>query len=60
MPAAYEGDPLEIGFNPVFLADALKTMDAEKFTFAFKGPSKPGVMAEDKLFTYVVMPVSIV
>ncbi len=58
--ASYEGEPLDIGFNPVFLIDALKAMDAEQFTFAFKGPNKPGVMTEDRSFTYVVMPVSIV
>jgi DNA polymerase-3 subunit beta len=57
---SYEGEPLDIGFNPVFLIDALKAMDAEQFTFAFKGPNKPGVMTEDKSFTYVIMPVSIV
>jgi len=60
IPASYEGEDLGIGFNPVFLVDALKTMDADQFTFAFKGPNKPGVMMEDRSFTYVVMPVSIV
>jgi DNA polymerase-3 subunit beta len=60
IPAAYEGEAMEIGFNPAFLVDALKTMEAEKFTFHFKGSSKPGIMSEDRIFTYVIMPVSIV
>jgi DNA polymerase-3 subunit beta len=60
MPAAYDGEPLEIGFNPVYLIDAIKVIDAEEFVFGFKGPSKPGVITEGRLFTHVVMPVSIV
>jgi DNA polymerase-3 subunit beta len=60
MVAEYAGDPLEIGFNPQYLIDAVKVMDAEQFTFAFKGPSKPGVILEGRLFTHVIMPVSIV
>jgi len=60
MAAAYEGEPLEIGFNPVYLMDAAKVIDAEEFVFQFKSSSKPGVIAEGRLFTHVVMPVSIV
>lgn len=56
----YEGEPLEIGFNPVYLMDAAKVIDAESFVFKFKGSSKPGVMEEARLFTHVIMPVSIV
>ena len=60
MPAAYEGEPLEIGFNPQYLINAAKVVDAKELTFTFKGPSKPGVISEGKIFTHVVMPVSIV
>jgi DNA polymerase-3 subunit beta len=60
VPAEYSGEALEIAFDPGFLQDALKVMDAEDFTFAFKGPAKPGVMTEGKMFTYVVMPISVV
>ena len=60
MAVVYEGEPLEIGFNPVYLIDAAKVIDAEDFTFSFKGSSKPGVISEGRLFTHVVMPVSIV
>jgi len=60
MPVVYEGEALEIGFNPVYLIDAVKVVDAEEFTFAFKGASKPGVITEGRLFTHVIMPVSIV
>ena len=60
IPAQYGGEALEVAFDPNFLTDALKAMDCEEFTFAFKGPSKPGVMMEGKIFTYVVMPISVV
>ena len=60
IPAEYGGETLEIGFNPQYLMDAVKVIDAEQFTFAFKGPSKPGVITEGRTFTHVVMPVSVV
>jgi len=60
MAVVYEGDDLEIGFNPQYLMDAAKVIDAEEMAFTFKGPSKPGVILEGKTFTHVVMPVSIV
>jgi len=60
MPAEYGGETLEIGFNPQYLMDAVKVIDADQFTFAFKGPSKPGVITEGRTFTHVVMPVSVV
>jgi len=60
IPAEYGGEALEIGFNPQYLMEALKVIDAEDFTFTFKGPSKPGVLTEGRIFTHVVMPVSIV
>ncbi|MBE3124468.1 MAG: DNA polymerase III subunit beta [Acidobacteria bacterium] len=60
MPADYTGETLELGFNPQYLMDALKVIDAEEFAFIFKGPSKPGVLTEGRIFTHVVMPVSIV
>ncbi len=60
MTADYDGEPQEIGFNPVYLTDALKVVDAEEIQFAFKGPNKPGVITEGRLFTYLIMPVSVV
>jgi DNA polymerase-3 subunit beta len=60
MPAEYGAETLEIGFNPQYLMDAVKVIDSEQFTFAFKGPSKPGVITEGRTFIHVVMPVSVV
>lgn len=58
--AQYEGDALEIGFNPQYLMDAIKVVDAEDVTLSFKSAAKPGVLTEGRLFTHVIMPVSIV
>jgi len=60
MAVQYEGEDLEIGFNPAYLMDAAKVVDAEEVTLSFKSPSKPGVLTEGGHFTHVVMPVSIV
>ncbi len=58
LPIEYAGDPIELVFNPAYLLDAVKVVDAAEFTFAFKGPAKPGLISEGRLFKYVVMPVS--
>ena len=60
MPAEYDGESIEMVFNPLYLVDALKAIDAEEFQFAFKTNTKPGLITEGRLFKYVVMPVSVV
>ena len=59
MPARYKGEPLEIGFNPVFLIDVLRVVPTEQLTFAFKESNRPGVVRVGEDFTYVIMPVSL-
>jgi DNA polymerase-3 subunit beta len=51
-----QGEPLEIGFNPHFVIDALKVIDSEQVTMEFKAPNKPGVLKVGNEFLYVVMP----
>ncbi len=53
---SYNGEEIEIGFNPHFVVDALKVIDAEQVTFEFKAPNKPGTLKAGNDFTYVVMP----
>jgi DNA polymerase III subunit beta len=60
IPVEYSGEAMEVGFNPAFLVDAAKVIDAQQFVFSFKGPSKPGLISEARLYTHVVMPVSVV
>lgn len=55
----YEGEPIEIGFNPQFLTDVLKVIDSPQVIIELKAPNKPGVIKVGGDFTYVVMPVSL-
>ncbi|MFW6154838.1 MAG: DNA polymerase III subunit beta [Planctomycetota bacterium] len=55
----FEGDPLDIGFNPAYLADALKVADTETITFEFGGPNKPALIRGGTDFLYVLMPVDL-
>src|SRR5690606_26307909 len=50
----YAGDPIEIGFNPGYLLDALKVVDENQVQFEFKAPNKPGVLRTGPNFLYVV------
>ncbi|MEX0886924.1 MAG: DNA polymerase III subunit beta [Phycisphaeraceae bacterium] len=55
----YTGEPIEIGFNPAYLLDALKVIDTEQIEFEFKAANKPGVLRTGPNFLYVVMPVNL-
>jgi len=57
--AAWEGEPLEIGFNPQFLLDALKVIQEEQVTIEFKDAGKPGTLKTGPDYLYVIMPVSL-
>ncbi len=56
---SYSGDPVEIGFNPTFVVDALKIIDSDTVSIELKAPNKPGLLKTGPEFTYVVMPVSL-
>jgi DNA polymerase-3 subunit beta len=56
---SYQGDPIEIGFNPAFLTEALRVVDSPEIEIELKAPNKPGVMKVGADFTYVVMPVNL-
>ena len=55
----YSGEPVDIGFNPVFLADVLRVAHADEITAAFKEAKRPGVIRIGDDFVYVVMPVNL-
>ena len=55
----YEGGDIEIGFNPAFITEALKVVDAEEVILEMKAPNKPGLMRTGSDFLYVVMPVNL-
>jgi DNA polymerase-3 subunit beta len=57
--ARLHGGAIEIGFNPVYLMDALKACGGESITIEMKEPAKPGVIKSGSDFLYVVMPVTL-
>ena len=56
---SYQGEPIEIGFNPAYLTEALRVVDSPEIEIELKAPNKPGVMKVGADFTYVVMPVNL-
>lgn len=57
--AEYAGEPIEIGFNPAYLLDALKVVDENQVQMEFNAPNKPGVLRTGPNFLYVIMPVNL-
>ncbi len=57
--AGYEGEDLEICFNPHFFSDVLKALDEPEIVIEFKAPNKPGVLKAGADFLYVLMPVNL-
>ncbi len=60
IPAAIEGDPLEINFNAKYITDALGALTADSITFSIAGPGKPMVIEDSprRGFLYLVMPMN--
>jgi DNA polymerase-3 subunit beta len=61
--AGYEGEDIEIGFNPAFITDALKVMPDNEVVMELKAPNKPALIKPSAKaaadFLYVVMPVNL-
>ena len=55
----YNGEPVKIGFNPTFVVDALKVVDAEEVVLELKSSNKPGILKAGSGFLYVIMPVNL-
>jgi len=59
IPIQYSGEPMEIGFNPIFLLEALRVVRSEGITFSLKASEQPGLLETEDEFIYVVMPVNL-
>lgn len=59
MPVDYNGERIEIGFNPIFLTEALRVVFDETVTFEFKAANRPGVIRCGADFQYIVMPINL-
>lgn len=55
----YQGDAIDIAFNPGYLVDALKVLDGGPVIVELKTSSKPGVLRAGADFTYVFMPITL-
>jgi DNA polymerase III subunit beta len=59
MPAAFEGEPLEIGFNPEFLRDGIESVEGDEVVLRLISPLRPGLLqpVDNEDFRYLVMPI---
>ncbi len=55
----FEGEAIEIGFNPGYILDALKVIDSDQVQFEMRAPNKPGLLRTGPNFLYVIMPVNL-
>ncbi len=60
LEASYTGgDDLEIGFNPRYLIDVLKSLSEEEIIFEVNDANKPGVIRRGEDYTYVILPMQL-
>jgi DNA polymerase-3 subunit beta len=59
MVVDYKGEPIEIGFNPQFLVDALRVIKTPEFELELGQPDRPGVIKSGANFLYVLMPINL-
>ncbi|MFH1878711.1 MAG: DNA polymerase III subunit beta [Candidatus Omnitrophota bacterium] len=58
--AEYTGpEDLEIGFNPKYLIDVLKSLEDDEIVFEVYDANKPGVIRKGEEYTYVVLPMQL-
>ena len=59
MPVAFQGEPLEIGFNPEFLRAGLEAVEEGDVLLKLISPLRPGLIeaADGSGFLYLIMPI---
>jgi DNA polymerase-3 subunit beta len=59
MPAAFDGEDLEIGFNPEFLKEGIESVEGDEVLLRLISPLRPGLLqpVEGEDFRYLVMPI---
>jgi DNA polymerase-3 subunit beta len=59
LPVAFEGEALEIGFNPEFLRDGLEAIEEGDVLLKLISPLRPGLIeaADGSGFQYLIMPI---
>jgi DNA polymerase-3 subunit beta len=57
---SYDGEDLEISFNPAFISDVLRVVEEPQVVVELKATNRPGLMrSSNNEFMYVVMPVNL-
>ena len=58
-PVPFQGEPLEIGFNPEFLRDGLEAVEEGDVVLKLISPLRPGLIesGDDGGFQYLIMPI---
>jgi DNA polymerase-3 subunit beta len=61
IPAEYDGEPMDMGFNARYLLEALAVMTSEQVAIELNDPLSPGVLRchGDQDYFYVVMPMRV-
>ncbi len=59
LPVAFQGEPLEIGFNPEFLRHGLEALEGGDLLLKLISPLRPGLIesADGTGFRYLIMPI---
>jgi len=59
MPVAFQGEPLEIGFNAEFLRAGLEAIDDSDVLLKLISPLRPGLIesGDESRFRYLIMPI---
>lgn len=59
MPVAFEGESMEIGFNPEYLIDGIDSVSGDDVLLRLISPLRPGLIEalDGSEFTYLVMPI---
>jgi DNA polymerase-3 subunit beta len=58
-PCKFEGGDIEIGFNPLFLVDALRVVNTDEVSLEMTAANRPGLLKAGANFLYVIMPVNL-
>jgi DNA polymerase-3 subunit beta len=59
LPVGFQGEPLEIGFNPTYLRDGLEAVQSGDVLLKLISPLRPGLLeaADGSGFRYLIMPI---
>jgi DNA polymerase-3 subunit beta len=58
LPVPFEGEPLEIGFNPEFLREGIESVGGDEIILRLISPLRPGLLqSPERDFWYLIMPI---